>query len=56
MALIIDLKQHEKFIIGDSLITNDKVKARLHIEGNAPILREKDIMLENEVITLEDLQ
>lgn len=52
MALIIDLKPHEKFIIGDSLITNDKLKARLHIEGNAPILREKDIMLEKDAKTL----
>jgi len=52
MALIIDLKPHEKFIIGDSLITNDKLKARLHIEGTAPILREKDIMLEKDAKTL----
>jgi len=48
MALIIDLKPHEKIIIGESLITNDKTKARFHIEGNAPIMREKDIMLERD--------
>jgi len=51
MALIIDLKPQEKFIVGDSLITNDKQKARLHIEGNAPILREKDILLEKDADT-----
>ncbi len=44
MALIIDLKPSEKIIIGDALITNDKSRTRLHIEGEAPILREKDIM------------
>ncbi len=48
MALIIDLKPHEKIIVGESLITNDKNKSRLHIEGNAPIMREKDIMLEKD--------
>ena len=51
MALIIDLKPHEKIIIGESLITNDKNKSRLHIEGNAPIMREKDIMLEKHANT-----
>lgn len=44
MALIIDLKPSERVIIGSALITNDKSRTRLHIEGNAPILREKDIM------------
>ena len=51
MALIIDLKPHEKFIVGDSLITNDKQKARLHIEGDTPILREKDILLNKDADT-----
>jgi len=31
-------------IIGDSLITNSNQRTRLYIEGNAPILREKDIL------------
>ena len=44
MALIIDLKPSERVIIGSALITNDKSRTRLHIEGSAPILREKDIM------------
>ncbi len=48
MALIIDLKPQERIIIGNALITNDAARARLHIEGEAPILREKDIMRENE--------
>lgn len=48
MALIIDLKPSERVIIGNALITNDAARTRLHIEGEAPILREKDIMREEE--------
>ena len=51
MALIIDLKPSEKIIIGSALITNDKNRTRLHIEGDAPILREKDIMPEKDANT-----
>ena len=48
MALIIDLKPQERIIIGNALSTNDKTRTRLHIEGDAPIMREKDIMREEE--------
>ena len=48
MALIIDLKPSERVIIGNALVTNDTARTRLHIEGDAPILREKDIMREEE--------
>ncbi len=48
MALIIDLKPSERIIIGTALITNDENRTRLHIEGGAAILREKDIMREQE--------
>lgn len=51
MALIIDLKPLERIIIGNALITNDEHRARLHIEGDAPILREKDIMHEADADT-----
>jgi flagellar protein FlbT len=51
MALIIDLKPSERIIIGNALITNDTARTRLHIEGSAPILREKDIMREEEATT-----
>ena len=44
MALKVELKPGEKFILGDSLVTNDDQRTRLYLEGNAPILREKDIM------------
>jgi flagellar protein FlbT len=51
MALIIDLKPQERIIIGNALITNDKTRTRLHIEGDAPIMREKDIMREEDAIS-----
>lgn len=44
MALKVELKAGERMIIGDSIITNDDQRTRLFIQGNAPILREKDIM------------
>jgi flagellar biosynthesis repressor protein FlbT len=44
MALKVELKPGERIIIGESVITNDNQRTRLFIEGNAPILREKDIM------------
>ncbi|MDK9696711.1 MAG: flagellar biosynthesis repressor FlbT [Siculibacillus sp.] len=44
MSLKVELKPGEKIIIGESLITNDHQRTRLFIEGNAPILREKDIL------------
>lgn len=44
MALVIDLKPNEKVIVGNAVITNDKQRTRLQIDGDAPILREKDVM------------
>ncbi len=51
MALLIDLKPNEKVLVGSTLITNDKQKTRLRIEGDAPILREKDTMTAGEATT-----
>lgn len=51
MALIIDLKPEEKVLIGAAVITNDKQRTRLHISGDTPILREKDVMQEEEAVT-----
>jgi flagellar biosynthesis repressor protein FlbT len=44
MALKVELKAGERFILGDSVIINDDQRTRLTIEGDAPILREKDVM------------
>lgn len=48
MALVIDLKPQEKILIGEAVITNSAQRARLHIAGDAPILREKDILKEED--------
>jgi len=45
MALKVELKPHERVIIGACVITNTDQRARLLIDGdNIPILREKDIL------------
>jgi flagellar protein FlbT len=51
MALVIDLKPGEKILIGTAVITNDTQRTRLHISGEAAILREKDVMKEEEANT-----
>ena len=51
MALVIDLKPGEKILIGDAVIKNDSHRSRLHISGDAPILREKDVMKEEDADT-----
>ena len=45
MALKVELKPHERIIVGSCVITNTDQRARLLIDGDKiPILREKDIM------------
>ncbi len=51
MALVIDLKPQEKILIGEAVITNSSQRTRLHIAGDAPIIRQKDIMQEDEADT-----
>lgn len=51
MALVLDLKPGEKVLIGEAVITNDSQRTRIHIAGDAPILREKDILQEEEADT-----
>ena len=51
MALVIDLKPREKILIGEAVISNSSQRTRLHIAGDAPIIREKDIMQEENANT-----
>lgn len=44
MALKVELKPRERIIIGQVVIRNDDQRTRFFIEGDAPILREKDIL------------
>ncbi len=51
MALVIDLKPNEKLLVGSTMITNDNQRTRLHIDGDAPVLREKDTMTVQDAVT-----
>jgi flagellar biosynthesis repressor protein FlbT len=44
MALKVELKPGERIILGECVITNHDQRTRLLIEGQMPILREKDIL------------
>jgi flagellar biosynthesis repressor protein FlbT len=44
MALKVELKPFERIVIGGSVITNSETRTRFMIDGEAPILREKDIL------------
>ena len=44
MALKVELKPNERIIIGTAVIRNGDARTRLFIEGEAPILRQKDVL------------
>ena len=44
MSLKVELKPHERLIIGNCVVTTSDQRTRLFIDGSAPILREKDIL------------
>ena len=44
MALRIELKPGERFLVGESVLINGDQRATFLVEGIAPILREKDIL------------
>ena len=44
MGLKIELKPGERVMLGGCVVTNSDQRTRLLVEGNVPILREKDIM------------
>ncbi|OQW58795.1 MAG: flagellar biosynthesis repressor FlbT [Proteobacteria bacterium SG_bin9] len=44
MSLRVELKPFERIVIGESVITNSDSKTVFLIDGDAPILREKDIL------------
>jgi len=51
MSLKVELKPNERLLIGQCVITNSDHRARLYIDGEAPILRQKDIMLAEDADT-----
>jgi flagellar biosynthesis repressor protein FlbT len=44
MSLKVELKPGERLLVGNCIITNADQRAKLFIDGKAPILREKDIL------------
>ena len=44
MALKVELKPGERIIIGDCVVSNTDQRTRLVIEGETPVLRQKDIL------------
>jgi len=42
MPLRVELKPFERIVIGDTVIVNSDTRARFIVEGDAPILRERD--------------
>ncbi len=44
MALKVELKPGERIIIGNCVVTNHEQRTKLTIDGQAPVLREKDIL------------
>jgi flagellar protein FlbT len=48
MPLKISLKPHERMIIGGAVVTNGDSRTEFRIENKVPLLRQKDIMSEQE--------
>ena len=44
MGLKVELKPGERLILGECIVTNGDQRTRLLIDGQVPILREKEIM------------
>jgi flagellar biosynthesis repressor protein FlbT len=51
MALKINLKPHERLIVGGAVISNGNSKSELIVENSVPVLREKDILREKDAHT-----
>ena len=52
MALKITLKPNEKIIVGGAVVTNGNAKnSDLIIENNVPVLRQKDILSEQDAVS-----
>jgi flagellar protein FlbT len=51
MALKITLKPHERIVIGGGVVRNGGTRSDLVIENSVPVLREKDIMNEQDAVS-----
>ena len=51
MALKLNLKPHERLIIGGSVISTGRTRCELIVENDVPVLRERDILREKDADT-----
>jgi flagellar biosynthesis repressor protein FlbT len=51
MPLRVELKPFERLVIGDSVIVNSDTRICFLIEGDAPVLRERDTVVEETATT-----
>jgi len=51
MPLRVELKPFERIVIGDSVIVNSDARTRFLIEGDAPVLRERDTVTQDSATT-----
>ena len=51
MALKLTLKPHEKVILGGAVIQNGSSTSHFSVENNVPILRQADILTQDQAIT-----
>ncbi len=51
MTLKVELKPGERIVIGRSVVTNGQVRTSLLIDGQEPVLRERDILREADAET-----
>ncbi len=48
MTIVLDVKSREKVLIGTAVVTNNGQDTRLNIAGNCPVLREREVMKEED--------
>jgi flagellar protein FlbT len=51
MPLRVELKPFERVVIGESVIVNSGTRSSFLVEGDAPVLRERDTMTEGRATT-----
>ncbi|WP_020180090.1 flagellar biosynthesis repressor FlbT [Methylopila sp. M107] len=51
MTLKVELKPGERIVIGRSVVTNGQIRTSLLIDGQEPVLRERDILKETDADT-----
>jgi flagellar protein FlbT len=51
MPLRVELKPFERVVIGDSVIVNSDTRSSFLVEGDVPVLRERDMVTEDSATT-----